>query len=391
MNTWFPEFKAFWAAENITGTLHNIYTLRGALVRDPLVWSKYINRALYLFGRQADVMFASHNWPRWGRDRVEEVMRGQRDMYANLNNQVLHLANKGVTINEIHNVYQVPRGIQEQWHARGYHGSYEYNSRAVINRYLGYWDTNPATLDPLSPGDSAPLYVEMMGGAEPILAKSRKLHEQGEYRQAQEILNKLVYAEPGNEAAKDLLADVFEQLGYQQESPSVRNSYLVGALELRSGIPEGTPPTSLGPDMVRALTTELFLEFLAIRVDSQQAEGMAFTINFVTPDNGERFVIEMSNATLTAISGEHADGADLTVTVNRSDLEQVMMGATSLEEQVQAGNVTFAGNVAVLEQLRSVIVDFDPGFEILPGTVPALEHEEALGELAVDLAEPRGT
>ena len=169
MNTWFPDLKAFWAAENIVATIHNIYTLRGALVRDALEWSRQINKALYLFGREADVMFASHSWPRWGNDRIQEVMRTQRDTYANLNNGVLHLANQGVTINEVHNEYRVPDSLQQEWSARSYHGSVEHNSRAVINRYLGYWDGNPATLIPLSPGDSAPLYVEMMGGAGPIV------------------------------------------------------------------------------------------------------------------------------------------------------------------------------------------------------------------------------
>lgn len=261
MNTYFPDLKAFWAAENITGTIHNIYTLRGALVRDALEWSKQINKALYMFGQDAEVMFASHSWPRWGKDRIQEVMRSQRDTYANLNNGVLHLANQGVTINQIHNEYKVPKSLQQQWSARSYHGSVEHNSRAVINRYLGYWDANPATLIPLSPEDSAPLYVEMMGGAAPIISKSKKLYEQGKYRYAQEILNKLVYAEPKNQEAKDLLADVFEQIGYQQESPSVRNSFLAAAFELRSGIPTGASPKSSGPDMISAMTTELWLEF----------------------------------------------------------------------------------------------------------------------------------
>jgi alkyl sulfatase BDS1-like metallo-beta-lactamase superfamily hydrolase len=237
MNTYFPDLKAFWAAENITGTIHNIYTLRGALVRDALEWSRQINRALYLFGQDVEVMFASHSWPRWGNDRIQEVMRAQRDTYGHLNNGVLHLANQGVTINEMHNVYKVPEALQNQWSARSYHGSVEHNSRAVINRYLGYWDANPVTLIPLSPEDSAPLYVEMMGGADPIIAKGRELFESGEFKLAQEILNKLVYAEPKNQEAKDLLADVFEQIGYQQESPSVRNSFLAGAYELRNGIP----------------------------------------------------------------------------------------------------------------------------------------------------------
>ena len=210
MNTWFPQMKAFWAAENITGTIHNIYTLRGALVRDALEWSKQINEAIYRFGLEAEVMFASHSWPRWGNARILEVMRAQRDAYAHLNNHVLHLANSGVTINEIHNVYKQPKSLQQQWAARSYHGSEAHNSRAVLNRYLGFWDANPATLIPLSPKDSAPLYVEMMGGADKIMTKGRELYDQGQYLHAQEILNKLVYAQPNNQAAKDLLADVWE-------------------------------------------------------------------------------------------------------------------------------------------------------------------------------------
>jgi len=368
MNTYFPDMKAFWAAENITGTIHNIYTLRGALVRDALEWSKQINNALYLFGQEAEVMFASHSWPRWGNERIQEVMRAQRDTYAHLNNGVLHLANQGVTINEMHNVYKVPNSLQQQWSARSYHGSVEHNSRAVVNRYLGYWDGNPTTLIPLSPDESAPLYVEMMGGAAPILAKGKELYDQGKYRHAQEILNKLVYAEPQNQQAKDLLADVFEQIGYQQESPSVRNSFIAAAYELRSGIPTGASPKSSGPDIVRAMSTELWLDFLGIRLDSSKAEGKAFKINLVTPDNNEKFILELSNGTLTNIAGFQADNADLTVTINREDLEKTMMGIVSFDEQIESGKATLKGTREPYDQLKTMLVHFDLGFEIMPGT-----------------------
>lgn len=378
MNTYFPQFKTFWAAENIVGTIHNIYTLRGALVRDALEWSKQINKALYLFGQEAEVMFASHSWPRWGNDRIQEVMRGQRDMYAHLNNQVLHLANQGVTINQVHNVYKTPKSLQQQWYARSYHGSEFHNSRAVINRYLGYWDANPATLTPLSPEDSAPLYVEMMGGAQKIIVKGKELHDQGKYRHAQEILNKLVYAEPQNQEAKDLLADVFEQLGYQYESPSVRNSFLAAALELRDGIKKGGTPKTAGPDMIRAMSTGLFLDFLGIRMDSQKAEGMKFKINIVFPDNGEKFVLEMSNATLTNIEGYQTDDADLTITINRSDLETVMMGKAKFDEQIEAGKAKLKGNREVYEQLKSTLVHFDLYFELMPGTKKAVVEKREM-------------
>ncbi|MBK0398365.1 MBL fold metallo-hydrolase [Limibaculum sp. M0105] len=368
MNTYIPEMKALWMAENISSTLHNIYTLRGAPVRDALRWSKYIAEALYLFGTEAEVMFTAHHWPRWGNMRIQEVMRAQRDLYAHMNNQVLHFANQGVTINQIHEIYELPKSIQQQWHCRGYHGSPEHNSRGVINRYLGYWDCNPATLIPHAPSDSAPLYVEMMGGAEKILVKGRELHDAGEYRLASEILDKLIHAEPGNQAAKELLADVYEQLGYQQENPGLRNSFLNGAYELRSGIAEGQSPKSSGPDVIRAMSTELFLNFLGIRMDSRKAEGMRFTINLITPDNGEKFVVEMENATLTNLEGFLADQPDLTLVINRADLERTMTGEITLEEQIASGVATVEGDVGILGALAATMVDFDPLFEVLPGT-----------------------
>jgi len=368
MNTYIPEMKALWMAENVIASLHNIYTLRGAPVRDPLNWSKYISQALYRFGLEAEVLFASHHWPRWGNDRVQEVLRGQRDLYANMNNQVLLLANQGVTINQIHNVYEVPKGLQAKWFCRGYHGSPEHNSRGVIQRYLGFWDCNPTTLIPLSPGDSAPLYVEMMGGAKKIIARGRKLHNQGKYLLAQEIVNKLVQAEPQNQAAKDLLADIFEQIGYQQENPGLRNSFLAGAYELRTGIPQGETADSSSPDVIRAMSTELFLNFLGIRMDSRKAEGMRFTINLITPDNGEKFLIEMENATLTNIAGFQAKSPNLNLTINRSDLEQTMAGAKTLEAQIADGTARVEGDASILKQLASTFVDFDPRFEIMPGT-----------------------
>jgi alkyl sulfatase BDS1-like metallo-beta-lactamase superfamily hydrolase len=296
------------------------------------------------------------------------VLRAQRDLYAHMNNQVLHLANQGVTINQIHNVYQVPKSLQDKWFCRGYHGSPEHNSRGVIQRYLGFWDCNPATLVPLSPSDSAPLYVEMMGGAAKILARGQELHDQGKYLLAQEILNKLVQAEPQNQTAKELLADVFEQLGYQQENPGLRNSYLAAAYELRSGIPQGETGNSSSPDVIRAMSTELFLNFLGIRMDSRKAPGLRFTINLVTPDNGEKFLIELENATLTNIKGFLADKPDLTLTINRSDLEQTMMGVKTLEAQIKDGTAKVKGDASVLQKLASTMVEFDPRFEIMPGT-----------------------
>jgi len=357
-------------AENLTGTIHNIYTLRGARVRDALNWSKELNLALYMFGQDAQVMFASHNWPRWGNARIQEVLRTARDTYANLNNQTLHYANQGVTINQIQNVYEVPKSLQQQWAARSYHGDSRNNVRAVINRFLGHYDANPANLVPLSPQDSAPLYVEMMGGSAKIIAKGQELVRQGKYLYAVEILNKLVFAEPQNRPARELLADVYEQLGYQAESTSVRNAYLMGTLELRNGLPDGVAPRSSGPDVVRAMTTGQFLDFLGISLDPKKAAAINTRINLITPDKGEKFAIEVSNATLTNIEGYLLPKPDLTITVNRSDLNQVMMGATTFEALVTAGKAKFEGDPTGFKQLGASLVGFTPDFEILPGTAP---------------------
>jgi alkyl sulfatase BDS1-like metallo-beta-lactamase superfamily hydrolase len=368
MNTWIPSMKALWMAENVTHGLHNIYTLRGTPVRDALNWSKYIAEALYRFGGEAEVMLAAHHWPRWGNARIREVLRAQRDIYANMHNQVLHHANNGVTINQIQNVYTVPQALREHWHVRGYHGSPEHNARGVIQRYLGYWDCNPATLVPPSPEESAPVYVRMMGGARAIVDEAARLYEAGDYRMAVEILNKLALAEPDNQEGRDLMADALEQLGYQQENPGLRNSFLAGALELRSGIPSGVIPKTSSADVMRAMSTELFLNFLGIRLDSAKAEGHRFTINLRTPDTGEDFIVELENATLTSIKGYQAPDADLTLTINRAALDETLMGAKSLEAHLTDGTATVEGDPSILRTLAGMLVDFVPNFEVFPGT-----------------------
>lgn len=370
MNTYFPQFKALWSSEVVTGTIHNIYTLRGAAVRNAINWSKQINEALYKFGGEAEVMFASHSWPRWGNDRVQEVLRTQRDAYANLNNQTLHYVNQGVTINEIHNVYQVPQSLQQSWAARSYHGDVQNNVRGVVNRFIGHFDGNPVNLIPLSPQDSAPLYVEMMGGSNKIIAKGKELIGQGKYLHASEILNKLVFAEPRNQPARQLLADAYEQLGYQAESTSTRNTFLQGAFELRNGLPGGMPPRSTGPDVVRAMSTEQWLDFLGISMDPKKAAGLSYKINLVTPDNGEKYAIELENATLTNMKGFLVPKPDLTITVDRANLNRIMMGVATFDQLADEGKARFEGDRTIIGKLRDLMVTFTPDFEILPGTAP---------------------
>jgi alkyl sulfatase BDS1-like metallo-beta-lactamase superfamily hydrolase len=228
----------------------------------------------------------------------------------------------------------------------------------------------------------------MMGGAEKIIARGKQLHDEGSYLLAAEIVNKLVQAQPQNQVAKDLLADVFEQIGYQQENPGLRNSFLAGAYELRTGIPQGETASSSSPDVIRAMSTKLFLNFLGIRMDSRKAEGMRFTMNLITPDNGEKFIVELENATLTNIKGYLASKPDLTLTINRSDLELTMIGAKSLEAQIADGTAKLQGDASILKQLASTMVVFDPRFEIMPGTKAARVAENEDPYEARDLRQP---
>jgi alkyl sulfatase BDS1-like metallo-beta-lactamase superfamily hydrolase len=218
----------------------------------------------------------------------------------------------------------------------------------------------------------------MMGGSDKIISKGKKLYDSGDYLLCTEILNKLVYAEPGNQGAKDLLADCFEQFGYQQESPSVRNSFLAAAFELRNGIPEGATPDAMSADVVRAIPTELLLDFFAILVDSKQAEDLEFVINWMEPDSGEKFVVEMSNATLTNIKGFQAKNPDLTITINRSDLEKVLTGQGNFDEMAKDGTIKLEGDPGVVEQLKKTMVQFELGFEIMPGTKKVSEKPDRM-------------
>jgi len=244
------------------------------------------------------------------------------------------------------------------------------NVRGVVNRFIGHFDGNPVNLIPLSPQDSAPLYVEMMGGSDKIIAKGKELIGQGKYLQTSEILNRLVFAEPKNMPARRLLADAYEQLGYQAESTSTRNTFLQGAFELRNGLPGGSAPRTMTPDVVRAMTTEQWLDFLGISMDPKRAVGLSFKINLVTPDNGEQFAIELANATLTNMKDFQAPKPDLTLTVNRADLNRVMMGQATFDQLATEGKARFEGDRSIIGKLRDMMVTFTPDFEILPGTAP---------------------
>ena len=365
MNTYFPKDKAFWAAENVIGTMHNVYTLRGAAARDALAWSKFINEMVYGYGQQAEIIFASHSWPRWGNEDIQTYLKKQRDMYAYLHNETLHLANQGVTINEIHNEINVPDSLQHEWYNRGYHGSYKHNAQGIMNKYLGYFDMNPANLDRLSPADSAPKYVAAMGGEKQVMTLAQEAHDKGEYRWGAELLNKLVFAQPNYIPAKRLLANIYEQMGYQAESAGWRNTYLTGAKELRDGVLPTSNITRPGPSFLQAMDTGLLFDYLAVKVNAKRAESDAFKINFTFTDEGREYLVELSNATLTNIEGVTVQDADLSLTISRENWTLVILKQVALSDLLASGKASFAGDIRILNQLFSLMDEFPFWFNIV--------------------------
>jgi len=364
MNTYFPDDKVLWLAENVVGTLHNVYTLRGAQVRDALGWSKFINVVIHSYAKDAEVMFASHSWPRWGNDQIIEMLEKQRDMYGFLHDKTLNLANKGVTINEIHNELKVPEVLAHEWYNRGYHGSYSHNVRGIINKYLGFYDMNPANLNKLSPADSAVKYVDLMGGAASVMAAGKKSFDAGEYRWAAELINHLVFAQPDNQDAKNLQADIFEQLGYQSESAGWRNNYLAAALELRHGKPESVPVVKAGPQMISAMDSSLIFDFLGVRLDTEKALDKNLIINVRFPDRNEKFLLELKNAHLNNIEGIQSDDAQVTVTVNRTDLDLMLTKQASFKDLASSGKITFEGDQMAFVQLLTMLEEFEFWFNL---------------------------
>ncbi|WP_371233652.1 alkyl/aryl-sulfatase [Pseudomonas sp. QE6] len=369
MNVWLPQQKALLMSENVTGTLHNLYTLRGAETRDALGWSKYINEALHRYGDKAEVLLASHNWPRWGHDDIVRTLEKQRDLYGYLNDQTLYLANQGVTINQIHERFQVPPELANEWYNRGYHGSVSHNVRAVVNKYLGYYDGNPATLNPMAPEDSAKKYVEFMGGADHLLQLAKQSYDKGEYRWVVEVVNKLVFADPSNQAARDLQADALEQLGYQSENAGWRNSYLVAAQELRNGVPRDQPSLRVtSSDALAAMDTGLLFDYLGVRLNAQKAEGEDLSINLVLPDVKEQYLLELKNSHLNNIKGVQSESAGQTVTIDRADLNRLLLKEVSPVRLVFEGKLKSSGNPLLLAKLFGMLDDFDFWFDIVTPT-----------------------
>jgi alkyl sulfatase BDS1-like metallo-beta-lactamase superfamily hydrolase len=365
MHMFYPALRALNLAENATHNLHNTYPIRGAQVRDANAWAKYLGEALDRFGRDADVVFAQHHWPVWGTPRVTAYLAQQRDLYKYVHDQTVRRMNLGETPTEIAERLTFPESLARVWHVRGYYGTLSHNAKAVYQRYLGWYDANPANLNPLPPVERGRKYVDYMGGAEAAIARARADFARGEYRFVAEVMSHVVFADPANAEARQLGADALEQLGYAAESATWRNAYLLGALELRQGAPTAVARAPVSPDVVRAMSLELFFDYLGVRLNGERAEGRRLVINWVFPDVDRRFVLNLEHSALTALADRHSDRADATVTLDRAVLTRVILRETTLADALQQGRVAVAGDAARVVELMSLLDDFPLMFNVV--------------------------
>jgi alkyl sulfatase BDS1-like metallo-beta-lactamase superfamily hydrolase len=359
----FPDLRALCVAENCTSVMHNLYTLRGAQVRDALSWSKYINESLRLFGDDTDMVFASHNWPRFGSEDVRHYLATQRDTYRYLHDQTMRLANSGLVMTEIAEEMELPPSLAGEMGNRGYYGTVSHNSKAVYQRYLGWFDANPANLNPHPPVQSAIRYVEYMGGAAAVLERARRDFEAGDYRWVTQVVNHVVFAEPGNSEARELQAAALEQLGYQAESGPWRNFYLTGAQELRDGVPTGAPMNDASP-LLRAMTIEMIFDVLGVRLDGPRADGESLAVGWRFPDIGEEWTLRLEHAALSAWPALDSD-VGATLTMPRDALTAMLVNPASLQTAVQDGTVTIDGDAGVLLRLFGLLTPPKPNFAII--------------------------
>ncbi len=363
MNFYFPQHRALCAAENTSHTLHNVLTIRGALVRDAHAWAHYLTETIDLWGAELDVVFASHHWPTWGRERGVEFLAMQRDMYLYLHDQTLRLLNQGFTGPEIAEVLEMPPALEQQWHTHGYYGSVSHNVKAIYQRYMGWYDANPANLWPHPPEALATRYVAAMGGRDGALAVARQAWDEGDYRWCAEVGKHLVFADPGDEDARMLLADVFEQLGFGAENGTWRNAYLAGATELRSGS-FGTPATT-SPDMVLALSVTQVFDSVAVRIDGPRAWDEHLRIAWQITDEDAAYLLELRNGALHHRTITEVPADVTTFTLSRLALIGLVTGSLDFGAATADGTVTVEGDPADLGRLIALLAPVDPDFNIV--------------------------
>ncbi len=364
MNFFFPQYKALCMAENCSCHLHNIITPRGAVVRDAKSWSYYINEAIDLYASQTEVLFASHHWPRWGKDASVTFLRKQRDLYKYVHDQTLRMANHGQTPLEIAEDFKLPPSLEREWYTRGYYGTLSHNTKAIYQRYLGWFDGNPANLHKWPPVEAGKRYVAAIGGADAVLQKAKASFDEGDYRWVAELVNHLVFAEPGNDGARQLQADAFEQLGYQAESGPWRAFYLTAAQELRNPMPASDFPRPAGSDTVRGLPTNELLDSMSVRLNGPKAGEKEFTFNLKVSDTGEAYLVTVTNAVLHHEPGKTAASPDADIEIARLALAQLALGEKTVEEAMSDG-AKITGRPEALTELLGLLDVFDFWFNIV--------------------------
>ena len=358
MNAYFPKYRALWMAENCTGTLHNLYTLRGAEVRDANDWAKYIIEADQRFCSKTDVVFQSHNWPHWG-EEIHEYLLNTAAIYKFIHDQTLHYMNQGYTSTEVAAMLTLPEKLEKVWYTRPYYGTLAHNAKAVYQKYLGWYDANPVNLNPLPPSDTAKKLVEYLGSTDAVLRKAWKDFEKGDYQWVAQITKELVFADPSNQKARNLCADALEQLGYQAESGAWRNAYLMGAAELRKGNLSGLARTANGlGSAMKEMTVDMLLDYISILTDANAAQNDDVTLNLIVTDVNEKFYVTRKNGILLSYSGENRPDAQATVTCKRLQLLALMQGQ-------QAGQVQVSGDATALKRLLAYASKFEKTFNVI--------------------------
>ncbi|SDC59405.1 alkyl/aryl-sulfatase [Rhodococcus tukisamuensis] len=369
MNFYFPDLRALCMAENATHTLHNLLTLRGALVRDPHVWSKYLTESINRYAARSDVLFASHHWPTWGTERLTEFLSLQRDLYGYLHDQTLRRINQGRTGIEIAEEFELPPAVARAWHTRGYYGSVSHNVKAVYQRYMGWFDGNPAHLWEHPPTESAKRHVEFMGGAAEVLRKARESFAAGDFRWVAQVVNYVIFADPDNAEARALQADTYEQLGFGAENGTWRNFYLTGAYELRHGS-VGTPTSPSAPDIAAALSVEQVFDALSLRVDGPRAWAAQVVVDWHVTDENLVHRTQLRNGLLVHFDldgdlGAEFPAADATFTLARPLLLGVLLGGVDLGAAIADGRIVAEGDLGKLAELAGYLDAPDPDFSIV--------------------------
>ena len=360
-----PKWNALCVAEEVNGVMHNLYTPRGAKTRDALIWSRHLTDMLELFGGRMDVVFGSHHWPRWGRDAGYDYIAKQRDMYRFMHDQTVRLMNQGYTMTEISNMLDLPPSLAREFYNRDYYGTVSHNVRAVYNFYLGYFDGVPANLNPQDPETRARKYMNLAGGPDGLMRHAKHAMQKGDYRWAAELLNHFIFAHPKKKEARALLADAYEQLGYQAESGPWRNFYLTGAKELRHGVTLGGSARTASSDVVGSVPTGMFLDFMAVRFNPEGADDLEIVINLDFTDTDEQFVLSLDNSVLNNIPNKVATDADASLTLTRHIFNEVALGRTSFVKEIAKGNVKVGGSPVALMRVFGKLDTFNPDFNIV--------------------------